>query len=105
MGASKEFFQRNKDLAAWWNAISKHSDFEQVIMAVRSEFMDERMGGEAILGAQVFERLLRTISDLNTEPPLARIKSGLIHNIDNPKAEIPDPSSTTTETGTTQLGT
>lgn len=105
MGASKDFFQRNKDLALWWNAIAKHSDFEMVIMAVRSEFVDTRMGAEAILGAQTFERILRTISDKETPSPLAGIKSGLSHDIDNPKDEksAPETTTPTTQTGTSQL--
>lgn len=104
MGASKDFFQRNKDLAAWWSAVAKNAEFEQVIMAVRSELMDKRMSAEGTMGAQEFENTLRTLSDSYVESPLARIKSGLSHDIDDPKSERP-PTDAPTQTGTTQLGT
>ena len=95
MSPFRELFQRNKDLAAWWNAIAHDDRFQQVLMHVRSEFLEMNLDGAQLRGAKILEAVLRSIGD-NDDSMMPFPSPGLEHDLDNPRQD-------TTATATTKI--
>lgn len=85
--ASKALFQRDKDLAAWWNAIAHDERFAKVLVFVRSDFLDLGLDGQALTGGKAFEAALRAIGENDDARPQFIASPGLEHDLDAPREE------------------
>jgi hypothetical protein len=87
---AKETFLEQKELAAWWASISHDARFNQVLLYVRSGFMESNVTTETLTGAKAFEQLLTTISE-NESKAFQVPPAGLYHDLDDLKPDLAQP--------------
>lgn len=83
---SKEFFNKNKALRDQLIAVINTDWFAECLLYVRSALIESSITAEQLAGAKRFQQELMTITDPEYKEP-EPMKTGLIHVIDNPKAE------------------
>lgn len=83
---SKELFNLNKPLRDSLIAVTSSTWFAEAMVYVQAALLDGNMTAEQLVGAKKFQTVLLTISDPAYTPP-PPLKSGLVHQIDNPNLE------------------
>jgi hypothetical protein len=86
MPSSKELFINDKILRDKLAAVTGSDWFAEALMYVRSELMDGEITEQELSGAKKFQKILMTLADPTYVAP-EPLKTGLTHNIDNPRTE------------------
>jgi hypothetical protein len=96
---TREAFNRNKELAAWWRSITTDTRFEEVQMYARSAFLDLLPSAEELKGAKLLEEL--QISLVDAESAGQELPNPGLHHQIEPLPIRPDyaSDSRTTKTG------
>ncbi len=82
----KELFLTNSEKASQLRAITKASWFHQCLVSVRAELMNSvGLSSDQLKGALMYETTLLELA--NETPDTADLRSGLVHEIDNPRPQ------------------
>lgn len=87
MGASKTEYCRNKEDVAAALGIVKSDQFAKLIIYAKAEFNEYLPSTEQCRGAELFERILRTMADVDSAPPTWP-DGGLDHNLEVPNRDV-----------------
>ena len=84
---AKTQFCSNKDLSAWWSAVSNDTRFDTMLLYAGNVAFEACPSAEQRDGILRFKEILLTLSQPDSAP-INFAKTGLIHDLDRPRKTV-----------------